>query len=213
MVYPASLRVKPPPGTTPGTLLLVQSRGTALPRVYARRDLPLLITTAGGKGCAVLEHSLPEKRRPGLTRRGPIPPEPEIRAIGSSLGLVDAHPQRLGVTATGRSTLGRKDQTRLSSGPRSSVSSGQAEGLEGGRIPACRTGRFRNGSAGDRSLKRPRTRHVLLAGRSAPATLSRRPKSKEPAPCLGAGSPLYRAFQNGPIRSSESLTWPSDRRR
>ena len=40
---------------------------------YARRNLPLLITTAGEKGCAALELSLPKKRQPDLIERGPVP--------------------------------------------------------------------------------------------------------------------------------------------
>ena len=74
-VYPASLRVKLPRATTPGTLLLVQNTRKASPRMRARH-LPLIDNDGGGKRLRGPRAQLLKKRQSGLTRRGPVPPEP-----------------------------------------------------------------------------------------------------------------------------------------
>jgi len=56
------------------------------------RNLPLLITTAGEKGCAVLVASLLKKCQPDFIERGPVPPnrKPQLEAPteGTSLATI-----------------------------------------------------------------------------------------------------------------------------
>ena len=81
-VYAASLQVKLPRTTTPGTLL---PRSQAHEGGYpvCGRNLPLLITTAGEKGCAALELSILKQGQPDVIERGPVPPELEIQLEGT----------------------------------------------------------------------------------------------------------------------------------
>jgi hypothetical protein len=48
-----------------------------------RRNLPLLITTAGEKGCSATELGVLKGGQPDLIGRGRVPPEPEIQLEGT----------------------------------------------------------------------------------------------------------------------------------
>jgi len=67
------MRVKLPEATTPGTLLFVHEHTEGRHLVFGG-NLPLLITTAGEKGCAAFELSVSKKGQPDLIERGPAPP-------------------------------------------------------------------------------------------------------------------------------------------